>query len=142
MSVASILSGKSVDVVTASADQSIGEAIRLLAEHRIGAVVVADDAGGVAGILSERDIVRGLAETGSTILTQPVSSLMTSTVESCTREDTVESVMRKMTDGRFRHMPVKEGDRLVGVISIGDVVKDRMKALEHEAEALRGYVMS
>ena len=142
MSVASILSGKSGDILTVTAKQTISEASKLLADNKIGAVIVVDKADAVAGILSERDIVRGLSAAGASVLDQTVESLMTAEVESCDRKESIDNVMRKMTDGRFRHMPVVEGDKLVGVISIGDVVKHKIKELRHEADALRDYVMS
>lgn len=142
MSVASILSGKSGDVLTVTPDQTIAEASKILAENKVGAVIVVDEAGGVAGILSERDVVRGLSASGPSVLSQTVSRLMTAEVKVCTRSETIDNVMRKMTEGRFRHMPVVENDKLVGVVSIGDVVKHKIKDLQHEAEALRDYVMS
>lgn len=142
MSIASILSEKDGTVITMTPDQSIGDAAKLLAEKRIGAVVITDEQGGVSGILSERDIVKGLAASGPSVLTRTVGDLMTTEVSSCTRSETIDGVMRTMTEGRFRHMPVVEGGQLVGVISIGDVVKHRIKDLQHEAEALRDYVMS
>ena len=143
MSVASMLSHKDSEaIITVTKDQSIADAVALLAEKKIGAVVVVDDARAVAGILSERDIVRGLSDRGASIMTQSVGDLMTAPVETCTRSETVDDVMRRMTEGRFRHMPVTEAGELVGVISIGDVVKNRIKDLEYEAEALRDYVMS
>lgn len=142
MSIASILSEKDGTVVTMTPDQSISDAARLLAEKRIGAVVITDEQGGVSGILSERDIVKGLATSGPSVLTRTVGDLMTTEVSSCTRSETIDGVMRTMTEGRFRHMPVVESGQLVGVISIGDVVKHRIKDLQHEAEALRDYVMS
>lgn len=142
MSVASILMSKGSDeVLTIGPDAPVSEAAKTLSERRIGSLVVTD-AGAVVGILSERDIVRGLSQCGASVLTQPVRALMTEKVESCTRSETIDTVMRKMTDGRFRHMPVMEGGKLVGVISIGDVVKHRIADLQHEAETLRGYVMS
>jgi CBS domain-containing protein len=142
MSVASILSGKGKDILTVTVDQPIGEASRILSENKVGALVVVENDTTVVGILSERDIVRGLSSAGASVLSQRVDSLMTAEVESCTRSETVDNVMRKMTEGRFRHMPVVESGKLVGVISIGDVVKHKIKELRHEADALRDYVMS
>lgn len=142
MSVASILASKeNAEVLTVTADLPISKAVAMLAEKKVGALVVVEGKS-VCGILSERDVVRGLGAAGPAVMTQTVASLMTAEVSTCTRSDTIDSVMRKMTDGRFRHMPVVEGGELVGVISIGDVVKHRIAALQHEAEALRDYVMS
>ncbi|MBP5856836.1 CBS domain-containing protein [Marivibrio halodurans] len=142
MSVASILSGKDGDVLTVTPDQTIDAASKILAERKVGAVIVVSPARKVAGILSERDIVRGLAAHGADVLKQPVSRLMTEAVTVCDRAESIDNVMRKMTDGRFRHMPVVEDGELVGVVSIGDVVKHKIANLQHEAEALRDYVMS
>lgn len=142
MSVAALLSKKPSTIVTLTADRSIKEASDLLAEHRIGALVVVEDEDRVAGILSERDIVRGLAARGASVMTQQVADLMTAPVETCTRSETADDVMRRMSEGRFRHMPVVEGAKLVGVVSIGDVVKNRIATLEHEADAMRDYIMT
>lgn len=142
MSVASLLSKKPSTIVTITADMSIKDASDLLYEHRIGAVVVIEEEDRVVGILSERDIVRGLSSRGASVMTQQVSDLMTAPVETCTRSETADDVMRRMSEGRFRHMPVVEGTKLVGVISIGDVVKNRIATLEHEADAMRDYIMT
>ena len=142
MTVASILRTKGADVLCIAPDDTISAAAELLAEKKIGAVVVTDPAGGLAGILSERDIVRGLAARGPSVLTQCVKDLMTAEVTTCTRSDGINDVMIRMTQGRFRHMPVIEGQKLVGVISIGDVVKNRIAELEHEASAMRDYIMT
>lgn len=142
MSVAQLLSRKSPDVVSVRAEQSINEAVQLLTEKKIGAVVVTDDGGAVAGILSERDIVRGMAGRGASVMTQRVADLMTAPVQTCTRSEAADDVMRRMSSGRFRHMPVVEGGKLVGVISIGDVVQHRIAALEQEAGAMRDYIMT
>lgn len=142
MSVAALLMNKADSIVTVDSGTPIKDATDILAEHKIGALVVTDGDGHIAGILSERDIVRGLAGRGPAVLTQSVGDLMTAPVETCTRGDGVDTVMRRMTDGRFRHMPVVEGTKLVGVISIGDVVKNRMAVLEQEAGAMRDYIMT
>jgi CBS domain-containing protein len=142
MSVAALLTNKADKLITVASGASINEALAMLAEHKIGALVVADGDGHIAGILSERDVVRGLAERGPSVLTQTVGDLMTAPVQTCTRSDGVDTIMRRMTEGHFRHMPVVEGTRLVGVISIGDVVKNRMAVLEQEAGAMRDYIMS
>ena len=128
-----------MDVVTISPAASVSDAARLLSEKRIGAVVVADgDA--PAGILSERDIVRELGRRGEGCLKDSVSDLMTRDLVSCVAEDSTDHVLTKMTDGRFRHMPVMEGDRMIGLISIGDVVKARLSELSMEKDALEGMI--
>ena len=142
MSVAALLTNKPASIITVEPSTPICDAAKLLATNRIGAVVVTDGDDHVAGILSERDIVRGLSSQGASVMTQPVSDLMTAPVETCTRSETVDDVMRRMSEGRFRHMPVTEGARLVGVISIGDVVKHRISELEHEKDAMRDYIMT
>ena len=140
MTVKSILSIKGNNVVTIEPSANLAAAARLLAERRIGAIVVSGLDGRVVGILSERDIVRALAEHGGAALEQPVSQVMTRKVASCTEEETIVSIMERMTDGKFRHVPVIEQGRLVGIISIGDVVKHRIGQIEHESAALRDYI--
>lgn len=142
MTVASLLKNKPENIVTVLAETPIGDAATLLADNRIGAVVVTDGADHVAGILSERDIVRGLSSHGASVLTKPVSELMTAPVETCNRSETINHVMYRMSEGRFRHMPVTEDGRLVGVISIGDVVKHRISDLEHEKAAMQDYILT
>ena len=128
-----------IDVVTISPDASVADAAKLLSEKRIGAVVVADGEA-PAGILSERDIVRELGRRGEGCLKDNVSDLMTRDLISCVAEDSTDHVLTKMTDGRFRHMPVMEGDRMIGLISIGDVVKARLSELSMEKDALEGMI--
>ena len=140
MTIARILAEKGGSVVTTSPDRTLDEAIHLLAEKRIGALVVSHPDGSVAGILSERDIMRALAELGGAAFDARVSEHMTADVTTCGRSTTVEEVMQMMTDGRFRHLPVCEDGRLVGLISIGDVVKRRIAAVEAEHQALRDYI--
>lgn len=140
MTVRSILEEKGRDVVTIRPDQSLTEAVRLMAERRIGAVVVTRDDDRTAGILSERDIVRALAATGAAALDRPVSSAMTVAVRVCRETHTVNEVMEMMTRGRFRHLPVEMEGRLCGIVSIGDVVKRRIEAVEREAEQIREYI--
>ena len=140
MTVRAILSRKGRDVATIAPTVSLSEAVRLLAQRRIGAVVVTGPDDRVAGILSERDIVRVLGERGAGVLDEPVSAVMTRKVVSCTQSDTVAAIMEMMTLGKFRHLPVLEGDKVVGLISIGDVVKWRVREYEHEQEALRDYI--
>jgi len=140
MTVARILAEKGRSVVTVEPQRTLDEAIHLLAEKRIGAVVVSDAEGAVLGILSERDIMRALARQGAGALDARVSEHMTGTVVTCARDASVEDVMHLMTDGRFRHVPVLEGGRLAGLISIGDVVKRRIAAVEAEHQAMRDYI--
>lgn len=130
----------SSEVLTVSPQETIAAAAKILAEKGIGALIVSDGADGVAGILSERDIVGALAREGGGCLNGAVSGLMTVEVKSCAPEDTAVSVLTRMTQGRFRHMPVVRDGALVGVISIGDVVKARMSEIEMENTALEDMI--
>lgn len=129
------------DVITVAPGTSIADAARLLAERRIGAVVVSKDGKVPLGILSERDIVRDLGRRGAVCMGETVDALMTRNLISCTPSDTTDSVLEKMTTGRFRHMPVMEGEVMVGIISIGDVVAARISELAMEKNALEGMIM-
>lgn len=140
MQVRHILRDKGREVVTISGDAMLSEAARLLARRHIGAVVVNDRDGGLAGILSERDIVRAVAEHSVAALGQNVNRYMTRAIATCCETDTVDELMETMTHGRFRHIPVVEDDRLCGIISIGDVVKTRIAETVREAETLREYI--
>ncbi len=140
MNVSGILKEKGSDVLTVAADVTVGEAAKCLTDRKIGAVVVAGAGGGVGGILSERDIVRGVAAHGAGVLSEPVSTLMTAEVITCGAEDTVDQLMDLMTGRRIRHLPVVEGGALCGIISIGDVVKARIAETEAEATALKEYI--
>ncbi len=140
MNVADVLKTKPADVISTDADTSISDIAKLLAEKRVGAAVVTGSDGALVGIISERDIVRGLAEQGADLLTSPVSTLMTTEVETCSPGDSVEELMQRMTAGRFRHFPVMEGGKLAAVISIGDLVKSRLGELEYETSALKQYI--
>ncbi|MEQ9643760.1 MAG: CBS domain-containing protein [Alphaproteobacteria bacterium] len=142
MHVEQILARKGSDVVTVSPDTTVGEAARLMTERRIGAVLVRGETGVIAGILSERDIVRGMAEAGGDCARQPVASLMTAEVAFCDPADTIDELMEIMTERRFRHLPVMADNRLVGMISIGDVVKHRIGEIQSEAEAMRAYIVN
>lgn len=142
MTVANILATKGRSVTTASQTDSISDICTVLAEQKIGAVVVLADDERIAGIVSERDIVRALAESGSAALDLPVSSVMTVEVVSCHETDTINDVMGKMTEGRFRHVPVTVNDRLTGLVSIGDIVKAKIAQIEADAEQLRSYIAS
>ena len=140
MTVARILAEKGSSVVTIQPHRSLDEAIHLLAEKRIGAVVVAEADGAVLGILSERDIMRALAASGAAAFDAPVANHMTAEVVTCQRGASVEDLMQLMTEGRFRHVPVVEDGKLAGLISIGDVVKRRIAAVEAEHQAMRDYI--
>jgi CBS domain-containing protein len=140
MQVRFILREKGREVITIASDATISEAARLLARRRIGAVLVRDRDGSLAGILSERDIVRAVADDSVAALGQTVAAHMTRTISTCSETDTVEEIMEQMTRGRFRHVPVVEDDRLCGIISIGDVVKSRIAETVREAESLREYI--
>ena len=141
MFVESILGTKGSSVVTVTSDSTIGDLIATLAKHNIGAIVVVDD-GKVTGIVSERDIVRHLAGSAEGFRSRPVVTIMTKSPPSCTRGDTIDAAMNKMSQGRFRHLPVIEDGALVGIISIGDVVKRKIEEAEQEAGALRDYIAS
>ncbi|GAB4390617.1 CBS domain-containing protein [Albidovulum sp.] len=129
------------DIITVKPGSTVAEAARLLAERRIGAVVVSDDGKKPLGILSERDIVRDLGRRGSGCLNDTVDALMTRNLISCAPSDLADSVLEKMTAGRFRHMPVMDGDEMIGIISIGDVVAARISELAMEKNALEGMIM-
>lgn len=140
MTVASILNVKGSDVATVSADVSLLEAVKLLEDKGIGALVVSSGGGAVEGIVSERDVVRALAEHGPEVLSQPIANYITREVVTCTMDERVPDLMAKMTQGRFRHMPVVEDGKLAGIVSIGDVVKQRIAEAENEAAAMRSYI--
>jgi CBS domain-containing protein len=142
MSVKSILSHKGTDVFTIGPTATLADAVKLLCERRIGALPVCDGGGDVTGILSERDIVRVLAERGAAALNQRVESVMTRKVFTCAEEDDVSHIMERMTAGKFRHVPVVDGRRLIGLVSIGDVVKYRLQEIESESNALRDYILT
>jgi CBS domain-containing protein len=139
MTVRAILDSKGHQVQSVEPGAKLADAIKILSERRIGAALVLSQ-GRIEGILSERDIVRVLGERGASVLEEPVSSVMTSKVVSCREKDTVSEIMETMTNGKFRHLPVVEDDRVVGLISIGDVVKWRVGEYEREQEALREYI--
>ena len=140
-----ILYGKGHDVATIGPGASVAEAVATLREHNIGALVVVDDESRIAGILSERDVVRALADetvTHTAILERSVSDLMTTDVATCGSRSTVDELMRLMTDRRIRHIPVVDDGALKGIVSIGDVVKTRIGELEDEAGTLHDYLSS
>jgi CBS domain-containing protein len=140
MTVKAILSRKGGDVVTIAPTADLSSAVKLLAERRIGALIVTGPDNRVAGIVSERDIVRTVAERGPAALQESIGAVMTRKVTTCNETDTIAVIMEHMTSGRFRHLPVVDQGRLVGVVSIGDVVKFRLGEMERESEALREYI--
>jgi CBS domain-containing protein len=142
MTVSVILAHKGRDVVTIDPAESLAQAIRLLAEKRIGAAIVLGADRRIAGIISERDIVRALAARGAAVLDEPISGTMTRKVVTCNENETVASIMERMTAGKFRHVPVVDQGRLVGLVSIGDVVKHRAYEMERESVAMRDYIMT
>lgn len=139
MIVAEILASKGRDVATTTPDRPLSDIVQELATRKIGALVVTER-GRVAGIVSERDIVKAIGLRSAEILADPVSSIMTRDVVTCREGETINSVMSRMTRRRFRHMPVVEDGELVGIVSIGDVVKARIEEVEHEADELRSYI--
>lgn len=139
MTVRAILNAKGHNVLSVQPDVKLSAAVKILSERRIGAVLVMSGTR-IDGILSERDIVRVLGERGASALDEPVSAVMTRKVVNCRPSDTVAGLMEVMTSGKFRHLPVVENDRLVGLVSIGDVVKLRVQEYETEQEALRDYI--
>lgn len=142
MHVDAILQAKGSDVFTVRVNDPIAHAIAELNSKRIGAVVVVDDDGRVAGILSERDIVRRMGSDPNAFLATTVGNTMTRAVVTCSPGSSLDELMEKMTERRIRHIPVVDGDRLVGIVSIGDVVKRKIEATEQEAAALREYIAS
>ncbi len=142
MLVADILKTKGNAIETVKMEQSLRITTQTLASRNIGALVVTNGEGGLCGIISERDIIRAIAENGAAAMESNVKAFMTANVVTCTAADTIVEVMGRMTQGRFRHMPIVDGDQLVGIISIGDVVKHRIAETEFEVEAMRGYIAS
>lgn len=143
MIVAQVLKAKgNHQVETIAPEATVADAAKKLAKLRIGALVVADATGAMLGIVSERDLVRVMAESGAASLNHSIASLMTTKVQTCTLTDQVAKVMQTMTNGRFRHMPVVDGGKMTGLISIGDVVKARMSEIEMENAALADWIKS
>ena len=140
MNVKTILAAKGGDTISIEPTADLAAAAQLLAKHRIGAVVIRGAGGRLAGILSERDIVRSIAEHGAAALALPVGQVMTRNVATCGEDDSIASIMERMTTGKFRHLPVLAKDQLIGLVSIGDVVKQRVEEIEGESEALRDYI--
>jgi CBS domain-containing protein len=140
MLIAQILAGKGSDVITTRPEATIDEVAHLLNDKRIGAVVVLDADAKLCGIISERDLARGLARHGAALLEMQVGALMTRGVVTCAPEDDLQTLMQRMTEGRFRHLPVVKEGKLTGIISIGDVVKFRLQELEVETHMLQDYI--
>jgi CBS domain-containing protein len=140
MRISDILRVKGNQVVTVRPGADVTELLTVLAEHKIGAVIVSADGSRVDGIVSERDVVRALAARGAAVLTEPVTAIHTVQVRSVQPDASVEEVERLMTEHRFRHVPVVEGGKLTGLVSIGDVVKNRIDELETERSSLEGYI--
>jgi len=142
MIVSQILKSKAnIGVISVKATASISEAVGILSEKRIGTVVVSNDGTSLDGILSERDVVRELGRRGVACLAEPVSAIMTVKLVTCGLEDKADKVLEMMTNGRFRHVPVVENGAMIGLISIGDVVKARLSELSMEKDALQGMIM-
>jgi len=142
MNVDAILRSKGNKVETVRPEATVAEAAALLKARRIGALVVSADGVGVDGILSERDIVHALAGRGAAVLEAKIAELMTRRVMTCAPGDSIEELMNRMTEGRFRHLPVLRDGRLCGIISIGDVVKYRLDEVEYEANSLKSFITS
>ena len=142
MLVETILQTKGVVVHTLPETDTLADAVNLLNRHNIGAVVITDTGGAISGILSERDIIRRLGKDPTGALALPIGQAMTRGVVTCARDTNIAEVMERMTHMRIRHMPVAQGSDLVGIVSIGDVVKFKIEEAEHEAEVLREYIAS
>ena len=139
MRIGDVLANKGAAVVTISPDATVSELMAGLSEHNIGAMVVMGP-NGVEGVVSERDVVRQLHANGANMLLRPVSSIMTALVATCTKADSVDAISVLMTEHRVRHVPVVEDGKLVGIVSIGDIVKSRIEQLQHEHEQLQSYI--
>jgi CBS domain-containing protein len=140
MRISDVIRAKGNAVVTVEPQMDVRTLLGVLAEHGIGAVVVSSDGTTVEGIVSERDVVRALADRGATVISEPVSAIMTGDVKTCPPDAPVVDLMRTMTEGRFRHVPVVSGGKLAGIVSIGDIVKNRVGELEIERDSLSRYI--
>lgn len=140
MTVKAILAAKGGDVVCIEPTASLAEAAKVMSERRIGALVILGADSHVTGVLSERDIVHALAARGGSVLQEQVGHVMTRHVMTCTDDETICRVMERMTSGKFRHLPVVNNGRLIGIVSIGDVVKSRVEEIERETEVMRDYI--
>jgi CBS domain-containing protein len=142
MTVRTILADKGREVVTIEPGASLADAAMLLAEKRIGSALILGADHRLVGIISERDIVRALAARGAAALDEPVSQTMTRKVETCNESETISGLMERMTKGKFRHLPVVDQGRVVGIVSIGDAVKHRLQEMERESAAMRDYILT
>ncbi|HUI15001.1 MAG TPA: CBS domain-containing protein [Xanthobacteraceae bacterium] len=142
MTISIILAAKGREVVNVEPNATLSSVVALLAERRIGAVLILGVDRRIVGILSERDIVRALAERGAAALDDAVSRVMTRRVSTCAEGETISSIMERMTEGKFRHLPVVDQGRVVGIISIGDVVKHRLSEMERDSAAMRDYILT
>jgi CBS domain-containing protein len=142
MTVSIILAAKGREVVSVEPNTTLTSVVALLAERRIGAALVLGVDRRIVGIVSERDIVRALGERGPAALDDPVSRIMTRRVSTCTEGETISTIMERMTEGKFRHVPVVDQGRVVGIISIGDVVKHRLHEMECDSAAMRDYILT
>jgi CBS domain-containing protein len=142
MTISMILADKGREIVSIEPTATLKSAATLLAERRIGAVVILGADRRIIGILSERDIVRAIGERGTTALDEPVSQTMTRKVSTCTEGETLVAIMERMTEGKFRHVPVVDQGRLTGIVSIGDVVKHRLREMERDSAAMRDYILT
>ncbi|KWT66841.1 Inosine-5'-monophosphate dehydrogenase [Hyphomicrobium sulfonivorans] len=142
MNIGQVLKAKGRTVATARPDATLLDIISKLTNKRIGAIVIVGDNGDVAGIVSERDVVRKLGERGADVLSEPVAKTMTTNVITCQEHTTLDELMEVMTQGRFRHVPVIEDGALVGIVSIGDIVKHHIAEVEMEVTAMRGYFVT
>lgn len=140
MTVSALLKNKDQKIITISQSKTLQDVCNILAENRIGAIIVCGADGMVEGIISERDVVKAIGQSGAQVLVQKVGQYMTPNPITCSAIETINQIMSKMTKGRFRHMPVMEGDKLIAVISIGDIVKARMETMENEAKAMQEYI--
>ena len=140
MNVASILNGKGAEIITTDPEARLLDIVTLLNDNKIGSVLVIDDNGHLVGIISERDIIKRIAREGAGSLQKPVGICMSCMVQTCQLHDSLDDVMNAMTVNRFRHLPVVEGKRLVGLVSIGDVVKTKLSETQMEATALKQYI--
>ncbi len=140
MTVSHILGGKGRNVVTLPPSTSVSDVVKFLAEHRIGAIIIVGASSEIEGIVSERDVVRHLAKHGQHALAVPVSDIMTRSVRTCKEDDSEADLMQLMTEHRIRHLPVVTNGKLIGIVSIGDVVKYRMQTIERESDEMKAYI--
>ena len=140
MTVKAILKSKGSAVLTSKGHTTLSDAARMMSERRIGSLLITDDHGAIAGILSERDIVRAVAKLGERALNSAIADAMTRDVMTCVEDEPINEIMSRMTSGKFRHLPVVADGKLIGIISIGDVVKSRVEEMETETQAMRDYI--